>query len=282
MAAGAVFPRRGRVSPRLAELIAGELREQILGGVHSTGELPKQDDLVARFGVSAPPLREALRILEGEGLITVRRGKAGGAVVHMPDGGSIARAMGIALQGGQVRLADLASSVVLVEPLCASLCASDEAVRAALRPLIEANLERTADAVGDGPSFTRRARRFHDLVVAHTPVATTRIMVRGLVTIWSAQEEIWAHEVSDRGRYPTTVLQRRALDAHRRIADRIVSGDAGSAERFAREHVGATQRAVLAQFGDRVVDASSERAVRGLRDPTPHHAIGVDPAHAGQ
>ena len=73
------LPRRARVQPRLAELIASELREQILNGVHTNGLLPKQDDLVAMFGVSAPPLREALRILEGEGLITVRRGKVGGA-----------------------------------------------------------------------------------------------------------------------------------------------------------------------------------------------------------
>ncbi|TCK21983.1 FadR/GntR family transcriptional regulator [Pseudonocardia endophytica] len=282
MAAEPVFPRRRRVQPRLAELIAAELREQILNGVHDGGELPKQEDLVARFGVSAPPLREALRILEGEGLITVRRGKAGGAAVHMPDGGSIAHAMGMALQGGQVRLADLAASVVLVEPLCSSLCASDEAVRSALRPLIESNLERTAEAVGDGPAFTRRARRFHDLVVAHTPVASTRIMVRSMVTIWSAQEEIWAHEASDRGRYPTTALQRKALGAHRRIADGILDGDAGAAERIAREHLGATQRAVLAQFGDRIVDASSERAVRGLRDPAARRVSGADPAPAGR
>lgn len=270
------------MQPRLAELVASELREQILNGEHAGGELPKQDDLVARFGVSAPPLREALRILEGEGLLTVRRGKAGGAIVHMPDGGSIAHAIGMALQGGQVHLADLGTSVVLVEPLCASLCASDGATRDALAPLLEDNLERTADAVGDGPAFTRRARRFHDLVVAHTPVATTRIMVRSLVTIWSAQEEIWAHEATDSGRYPTTTLQRKALDAHRRIADRILDGDAEEAERFARAHLGATQRAVLAQFGDRIVDASSERAVRGLRDPAARLPSAADPAAAGR
>ncbi|MDN5913528.1 MAG: GntR family transcriptional regulator [Pseudonocardia sp.] len=275
--------RHTRVQPRLAELVASELREQILNGEHPSGLLPKQDDLVTRFGVSAPPLREALRILEGEGLITVRRGKAGGALIHMPDGGSVSHAVGMALQGDQVHLHDLGASILVIEPTCAASCALSEIARAALRPLVEVNLRQTAEAIGDGPAFTGRARQFHDLVVAQTPNATTRILVRSLVTVWSAQEETWAHESTSQGRYPTRPLQKKALDAHRRIAEKILDGDAESAERAARTHLAATHQAVLAQFGDRIVDASSARAVRGLREetarrshvPRPHSGSGT-------
>ncbi|WP_063739824.1 FadR/GntR family transcriptional regulator [Pseudonocardia halophobica] len=260
--------RRARVQPRLAELIASELREQILNGVHTSGLLPKQDDLVAMFGVSAPPLREALRILEGEGLITVRRGKAGGALIHMPDGGSVSHSIGVALQGDQVHLRDLGSSILMFEPACAATCATDEGAREALRPLVEGNLRLTEEVIGDGPAFTHRARQFHDLVVAQTPVATTRIIVRSLVAIWSTQEETWAHEATDLGRYPTVDAQKQVLAAHRRIADKIFDADAAGAERYARAHLEASQQNMLSQFGDRVVDASSARAVRGLRDET--------------
>jgi DNA-binding FadR family transcriptional regulator len=260
--------RRARVQPRLAELIASELREQILNGAHTSGMLPKQDDLVAMFGVSAPPLREALRILEGEGLITVRRGKVGGAVIHRPDGGSVAHAAGMALQGDGVHLRDLAKSILMFEPMCASACAEDAEVREILRPVVEKNLQQTADAIGDAAEFTHRARQFHDLVVVQTPVRTTRLLVRSMVAIWSAQEEIWAHEATTAGRYPTKSAQKAVLDAHQRIADKILAGDRSGAERSARSHLEAAQKTMLDQFGDRVVDASSARAVRGLRDET--------------
>jgi DNA-binding FadR family transcriptional regulator len=262
------LPRRVRVQPRLAELIASELREQILNGVHASGLLPKQEDLVETFGVSAPPLREALRILEGEGLITVRRGKAGGALIHKPDGGSVSHAVGMALQGDQVHLRDLAESIKMFEPMCASICANSEEVREILRPAVEKNLARTEEAIGDGPSFTHQARAFHDLVVAHTPIATTRLLVRSLVAVWSAQEETWAHEATDLGKYPTAALQKEVLGAHQKIADKILKGEAGAAERYARSHLDASQQSMLKMFGDRVVDASSARAVRGLRDET--------------
>ena len=50
---------------KIADLVAGVLRERILSGELPDGaELPKQDDLLAEFGISQPPLREALRILE--------------------------------------------------------------------------------------------------------------------------------------------------------------------------------------------------------------------------
>ncbi|SHH03954.1 transcriptional regulator, GntR family [Jatrophihabitans endophyticus] len=261
------IPRRVRVQPRIAESIAAELRERILNGTYS-GLLPKQEALVAMFGVSAPPLREALRILEMEGLITVRRGKVGGAVIHLPDGGSVSHAIGMTLQAERVHLRDVGELLANLEPQCAASCAGHPATRAALATQFEENLARAAASLGNGPAFTHWSRQFHDLVVASTPQATTRLVVRSLVAVWSAQEETWAHEAAEVGQYPTDSEQRTVLNAHRRIADRILSGDAAAAERAARSHLIATQKRVVAEFGDRVVDASSPRAVRGLRDVT--------------
>lgn len=51
--------------------IATELTEAILGGEYPPGSRIRQEDIAARFGASRLPVREALRILESDGLVTV-------------------------------------------------------------------------------------------------------------------------------------------------------------------------------------------------------------------
>jgi len=51
--------------------IAGELREAILRGEHAPGTRIRQEDLAGRHGASRLPVREALRMLEDEGLVTL-------------------------------------------------------------------------------------------------------------------------------------------------------------------------------------------------------------------
>src|SRR5690349_3670465 len=71
--------------PKAAELVAARIRRQIVDGDLPAGTgLPPEAELVARYGVSRPTLREAFRILESERLVTVRRGVKGGALVQSP------------------------------------------------------------------------------------------------------------------------------------------------------------------------------------------------------
>jgi DNA-binding GntR family transcriptional regulator len=51
--------------------IAAALREEILGGRYRPGERIRQEELAARSGASRIPVREALRMLEADGLVTV-------------------------------------------------------------------------------------------------------------------------------------------------------------------------------------------------------------------
>jgi DNA-binding GntR family transcriptional regulator len=51
--------------------IASALREEILGGGYQPGERIRQQELAGRHGASRVPVREALRILEAEGLVTI-------------------------------------------------------------------------------------------------------------------------------------------------------------------------------------------------------------------
>ena len=66
---------RGGGTREVPQRVADELRALIVSGELADGaSLGREPDLVERFGVSRPSLREALRILEAEGLITVERG----------------------------------------------------------------------------------------------------------------------------------------------------------------------------------------------------------------
>jgi DNA-binding transcriptional regulator YhcF (GntR family) len=62
-------------SRRTAEIVADELRQQIIDGRLADGDLlPGQKQLVEHFNVSLVSVREALRILETEGLVSVNVG----------------------------------------------------------------------------------------------------------------------------------------------------------------------------------------------------------------
>lgn len=256
--------RRRRVPQRrIAETVAAELRDRILAG--DDDRLPTQDQLVNEFGVSYPSIREAIRILETEGLVTVRRGNVGGAEVHRPDESSAAYHLGLALQGGRVTLGDLAAGLQMLEPMCAAQLAGRPDRGQEVVPVLTANIDASAELVGDGVAFTQAAREFHDLVVALTPNATVRSVVSSLVALWSAQEEAWAEALTRRGEYPSNGEARRVVRTHRRIVDEIAAGRPAGAERMARAHLAATQALLLERFDDGVVNATSARARQAMQ-----------------
>lgn len=250
--------RRGRIrQQRIAETVAAELRARILSDGAGDGpyRLPTQDQLVEEFGVSFPSVREAIRILETEGLVTVRRGNVGGLETHRPDETSAAYHLGLVLQGARVTLRDLAAGLQLLEPLCAAECARRDDRLEVVVPALQASVDASAALVGRDVEFTHASREFHDLVVAHTPNATVRSVVRSLVALWSAQEEAWAATRSRRGEYPSEVQADEVVQTHRRILDAIRRGRPDAAERAARQHLAATQALVLADAEDGIVDA---------------------------
>jgi DNA-binding GntR family transcriptional regulator len=61
------FPRPQTV----ADQVAGILREAIADGSLAAGTALRQDDLASRFGFSRMPIRDALRLLEAEGLVAI-------------------------------------------------------------------------------------------------------------------------------------------------------------------------------------------------------------------
>jgi DNA-binding GntR family transcriptional regulator len=81
-----VFARRSSVERKtVAEAVADTLRMRILSGDLGEGEQLRQEVLAAELGVSRIPLREAFRLLEGEGLITIAPHRGAVVAVRSPE-----------------------------------------------------------------------------------------------------------------------------------------------------------------------------------------------------
>lgn len=248
--------------PRLAEVVASVLRERILDGQLGDGaELPKQDELLEEFRISRPSLREALRILENEGLLTVRRGNVGGSVVELPTAESSAYMFGLVLQSRKASIASLAQAIQEIEPITASLCAQRPDRESTVLPALRANIEACEAEIKDANQFTRLARAFHEELVAACGNDTLILMVGALESLWTEQERQWAQRADKRGTYPGESYRRDVQNAHKALVAAIADGKAERAATLARRHLQESQHYALSESRDeQVIRATGMRS----------------------
>jgi len=205
------------------ELVAAQLRDRILSGELAPGDrLPSEDDLTAETGVARTTLREALRVLESQGLITIRRGRGGGPVVTHPDLTPAASALTISLQLQQTTFADLDAARRVIEPHIAAQLARRH-TKAEMKALTRA--VDLADEAAEGGDVTR----FLEAVVG---VHETLIECSGNKTLATISRLL--HELVQsfyQGSAP--VIDRRsmrgAVRSYRKLLRLIEAGDADTA-----------------------------------------------------
>ncbi|MFZ2173526.1 MAG: FadR/GntR family transcriptional regulator [Rhodococcus sp. (in: high G+C Gram-positive bacteria)] len=111
-------------TPKTAELVAMKLRRMIVDGELSDGDrLPHEAELMEQFSVSRPTLREAVRVLEAERLVEVRRGSRSGARVCVPGPEIVARPASLLLELSGATVADVLVAREALEPHAARLLA---------------------------------------------------------------------------------------------------------------------------------------------------------------
>ena len=213
--------------PRVAEIVASRLRDDILSGRLKEGDiLPSQETLLAEYGVSPPALREAIHILEVDGLVSVRRGNMGGAVVHLPSAGRTAQMISMVLQSRSATPADVSGALMHLEPICAGMCAAREDRLTEVVPYLQAEIDRQDEQFDDTVRYVRNARRFHEALVSRCGNEPMILLIGSLELIWSAHESsVWADE-SDPLQHKT---MRAALRDHHRLLAAIRDGKIGRA-----------------------------------------------------
>ncbi len=231
--------------------IADELRTLIVSGELSEGDsLGREPELVERFGVSRPSLREALRILEAEGLITVARGVFGGVVVHEPDRRMTARTAALVLQARNVSLADVYDARTLLEPVAVRVIAQSRSHHAAAAELRRLTAEQEK-VIQDPETFGHANAQFHERLVALAGNQTLTIVADML-------NEIVARAVTEVSRTgaegDSVAVRRRGIRSQRRLAELIDAGDASAAEEHWRSHMTVVGRVMLGHRATTVID----------------------------
>lgn len=245
-------------------MIAGDLRDGILSGTYADGDfLPKQDDLMEQFAVSAPSIREALRVLETEGLVTVQRGNVGGAVVHAPRADKVAYMAGLVLQHQSVPVRDIVTTLQRLDPACAAQCAELPSRRRSVVPLLRANLRESKKALGDPALYAPAARRFHEIMVTNCGSPTLSLMVGTLESLWSGHVARLSGRMARVPTRTTTLEARRtSWDEHRDLLELINLGDAEGAAGLAHKHLTSHDDLAYPFSLDSVVAAETVREVR--------------------
>lgn len=230
--------------PKTAELVAGHIRRRIvLGELREGDALPPEAALMTEFTISRPTLREAFRILEAEGLITVRRGARGGARVQEPSVDVGARYAGLVLQHRGATLSDVLDARVIVEaPAAGMLAARRDRARSA-----ETLRVRLADAEMDQPAHFHE---FNALVVELTGNQTLVLLTAMLehISVAATMNFIRFTDPAEDER-----LSRRAHRSRLKLIDLIAAGDAKGAEDHWRAYLAEAGKVLVGGVGDSVL-----------------------------
>jgi len=224
--------------PKASDVLADELRRQIFSGeLAETLPLPVERELAASTGLSRGSVREALRLLELEGLISTRPGRSGGSFVRRPDASTFERSLGVLVGGKGVKFQTLVEAREALEPAVGALAAenrTDVDLEA-----IEAASARLTTSLEDMSDYRQLNLDWHLAVVDATH---NEIMKAFVGSLWRAilYADKSTHIHSDETLRLTVV-------AHKRILAAIRKGDPRAASRAMARHA-QTYRAEVQRF----------------------------------
>ena len=214
---------------RIHEPVADQIRQAIFGGLIVPGhKLPPERELAEHFQTSRVALREALRSLEKEGLITVRRGAGGGAFVADADNSlsALTDSLNTVVKLGSAKSASLSEMRSVLEPEITRLAT----MRAT--PEDRAEIERLVLAQErelEGGDLSRKLdMEFHRCIAAAAHNNVFSIVV-GAVN-QAIRESILRSK-------RTPEMRRRVVGYHRDIFEALRSGDAELAKQIMASHV---------------------------------------------
>lgn len=214
---------------RLHETVADQIRQAIFGGLIGAGhKLPPERELADHFQTSRVALREALRALEKEGLITIKRGAAGGAFVADSDNAlnALSESLNTVVKLGSAKSASLTEIRCILEPEVCRLAT----VRATAKDIaaIEAVVVAQEKELAAGEISRKLDMEFHCAVAgaAHNNVLN--------IVVNAVNQSIRDFTLRSRR---TKDMRERVVTYHRKILEALRGGNADLAKRIMESHV---------------------------------------------
>jgi DNA-binding FadR family transcriptional regulator len=213
-----------------AEIVARDIANQIVSeGLAEGTKLPNERDMLDNYQVGRSTLREALRLLESRGVLTIRSGRDGGPIVRRPRASDLGESLTLLMQFQGTAFSEVFSARQALEPLVARM-AAERMDDKTLGALAKCN-ERMAADLDDRKLFREENIRFHELVAAAADSPVLEMFVAALESVAGGL----AFGGVD-GQF-TREHRALALEAHRNLVKAFTAEDPDAAEEAMRLHL---------------------------------------------
>lgn len=215
--------------PRAFHPIVQQIRDDIFRGRRKPGDrLPPEQVLAEQFHVSRAGVREALRVLESQGLVQVRHGYVGGGFVADVGLTPVLGALETLLQLGQLQVNEVYEARVLFEPTVTRLAVDRGSGNRTIIEQLDENIKRARALLAAGSDVRTTNLEFHAILAQAAGNRVFALVMQALLELLERLDRT----------YPThRGVSRKAVNDHSRLLDAIRAKDAARAEELMVKHL---------------------------------------------
>lgn len=218
---------------RISEEVLIRLKEAILSGVYKAGDkLPSERELTQQLQVSRGVVREAIRVLEMTGFVTMRQGPSGGAFVTELTSDRLASGFLDLYLAGQLTIPELCQVRLHIEPEVARLAALRIDPEGARRLQEAADHER--DAFSGYEDRMQRLTKVHQILPELCGNHLFEAMVNSMITLTheivsavEPKDHNLVHGIGEHDAIVAAVVEGNQQAAHQAMVDHVTSFSEG-------------------------------------------------------
>lgn len=229
---------KGLKTIKMADLVVSAIRSAMIDGSLKEGDrLPRELELIELFGVSRGVIRESLKLLESQRLITIQRGAHGGAVVCQAPELAVGESTLVTLQLQKATLGDYYQASCVIVPRAARLAAEHRPQEAGQALMKQVAIQQEFWRQGDEDRVSRVNAEYNGHILQQCGNKTLVIMDvplrRAVGKIIGEIHQLFKREAGT----DYTKFIARALEANQHVASLIKAGEVQATENFWEDYM---------------------------------------------